>query len=272
MARKRGQATECARFKDGLTGGRKVQKIKLEDIDLDDDTFRFRVSLQTKDLVDSLTAHGQKVPVLLRRDKPPYQIVCGFRRIAAIGALGWNTVDAIIVPKMSKKEATRTSILENEKHRTYSVIDRANAVAKISAWTQESTEEIAREYGLATRQIQRYKEMAKFPKQLLRAVQERRISATHGLLLNTALRHHEKLDLKSWIKRISDEGLSTARLQRVLNKEVRAKGRKKEKKYFEKRGAGFRFYPFAFDPAKASAREKEKIGRYLKRALEMLEG
>ena len=51
---------------------------------------------------------------MLRGKKPPYRIVCGFRRVVALRELGVSTLKAVIRADLSDDQALRLSVLENE--------------------------------------------------------------------------------------------------------------------------------------------------------------
>ena len=67
-----------------------LHDVPLSRIDLHDRRFRVRLSLDIGQLQQCLNAEGQLVPVVLRAQGKCYQVVSGFRRLAAIQALGWS--------------------------------------------------------------------------------------------------------------------------------------------------------------------------------------
>ncbi len=256
-------------FVEGLPPkGVSAVRISLSEMDLEDDTYRFRVSMRTGDLVKSISKNGQQFPVLLRGKKPPYQIVSGFRRIAAIQEIGWDRVSAIIRNDLSDEEAFQISFIENEMRKSLSDIDRANAVVKLKKMGKKSTEDVAKLYALTSRQVQRLQSIVDFPKQLLNAMNDGRISTTNALILHSSYKSKPDVDLKSWTKRIQEEGLTVEKLSRALKKEI--KQPRKKKIIFEKRGKGFRMFPFAFKPETAIEKDKKEMIAALEKALDLL--
>ena len=83
-----------------------VTAIPLEQIDLDNTQFEYRLDPDLAALVESIKKDGQQLPVILRGRKPPYQLICGFRRARSIKAIGGATVKAIILPISTTKKPT----------------------------------------------------------------------------------------------------------------------------------------------------------------------
>ena len=84
-----------------------VTAIPLEQIDLDNTQFEYRLDPDLAALVESIKKDGQQIPVILRGRKPPYQLICGFRRARSIKAIGGATVKAIILPDLDDEKAHR---------------------------------------------------------------------------------------------------------------------------------------------------------------------
>ena len=242
-----------------------VRDVPLSSIRLGDDTFQFRVDPRSVQLKRSIEQEGQQFPVVLK-GKTPYQLVCGFRRVAALKELGSSSVKAIVLPHLSEDQAYRLSILENLERSSLSELDLANAVAKLKARGKRQGE-IARFLGRSVRQIQRYLEVAIFPAELKRAISSRKITMGHCLILNRTLVDGSKIDLKHWLEKIEEKKLSVPALRRHL---AEALGRHKRIQYFRKRGKGFRIAAFQYDPSKTTPREKRDMLAALKRASALL--
>ena len=107
-------ATEAPVVPPGVPAA-EVKEVPLTDIDLDDSTYEYRLDPRIEPLKKSIQAEGQQIPIMLRREGPPYQVVCGHRRMRALLALGSSTVKAIIRPDLSDDEAFKLSFLETRK-------------------------------------------------------------------------------------------------------------------------------------------------------------
>ena len=243
-----------------------IHKVPLSDIDLDNDTFQFRLDLKDQQLRQSIEREGQQFPIVLRKVNPPHQLVCGFRRVGALKALGRSSVKAIIVPRLSDDQAYRLSILENRERTSLSDLDVANVAAKLRA-RGKNPKEVARFFDRSVRQIQRYLEVSNFPPELKRAISSGKITVSHGLVLNRALVDGSRIDVKHWLGKIQEKKLSVPALKRHL---AEALGRHRKVQYFRKRRKGFRIAAFEFDPTKTTPRERREMVTALTRALQAL--
>ena len=79
---------EAARVKDPGIQHLIVERVPFEDIRVADLSFQFRFSCPEKDLFSSLHQEGQREPVDLVGETPPYRIADGFRRTAAARSPG----------------------------------------------------------------------------------------------------------------------------------------------------------------------------------------
>lgn len=119
----------------------KFKRLKLSSVDWthgegDHDHFMFRVEPRTMGLTESIGRLGQQVPVIVRpHPSPPskqkkYQLICGFRRCTALHELGREEVDAII-RELDDDEAIALSFTENCERKSYTTVEKANAVAMV---------------------------------------------------------------------------------------------------------------------------------------------
>ncbi|MBX2798971.1 MAG: ParB/RepB/Spo0J family partition protein [Myxococcales bacterium] len=203
-------------------------QLPLSDVDLDDETFRFRAALRVGPLRDSIAAEGQQLPIIVRpsplADRPhPYQIVSGFRRTTALRQLGAPTVAAIVRSDLQDDEAAfRTSVLENSQRRTYSDIDRA-LVIKSYADRGFTSVDVARLMGLSKRQTNNLRSLLELPKTVQQAIDDPdlRFTATHGLVLKQLKGRHPSLHYGTWVRAVHDgndgSGLSVSQLKRAVN-------------------------------------------------------
>lgn len=63
-----------------VTASAGVTEIPLEQIELNNTQFKYGLDPDLATLVESIKKDSQQIPVILRGRKPPYQLVCGFRR------------------------------------------------------------------------------------------------------------------------------------------------------------------------------------------------
>ena len=112
VQKKRGRSAKAKvvpEYIDGLLAGRPVEHIPLDRINLADTTYRFRVGLRVKDLVDSIKQNGQQMPVVLRRrdGEQKLQVISGFRRLTALSQIGWTKATAVVLDDMDDERVFR---------------------------------------------------------------------------------------------------------------------------------------------------------------------
>ena len=91
-------------------------KIKIADILVKQENNVSRDDLTPEtceELAESLGKHGLLMPVLVMEiEEGGYQLVCGYRRIAAAGILGWEEIE-VTVRNMTEREAKICNMIEN---------------------------------------------------------------------------------------------------------------------------------------------------------------
>jgi ParB family chromosome partitioning protein len=254
---------EVPEYVEGLPARSTIRSVPLGEIDAEDTRFQFRLSPTTGDLRASIRTGGQQVPLLLWGSNPPYKIVDGFRRVAAIAEIGWDSVKAIIREDLTEQAAFALSFIENVKRKNYSPVDKANAIWQAIHGRGMKKEEVARELGLSVKQVGRYLKLLELDSALQQAVKRGRISMAHA----AALHHSGIRDPARWIERIREEGLTEKQLRRRLKKAGRG-GRPKLYLNADGKG-GFRMYPFRYR-SEMGAAEKKRIIDALERALKLL--
>ena len=249
-----------------------IAVIPLDLVDLADDQFEFRTSYRLRDLVEDISQHGQQVPVVLRpssmtRDR--YQVVCGFRRCRTLEKLGCRTVNAIVRRDLNDDAAFHLAYSENELRQDLTGLDKANAILKLRI-AGRSDGQICEIFGIARRQLDRYRRLCTLPDELQKAVAAGSITTTHALtLMKVHIAHPDGLDLAVWVKRIDEENLSVRKLSRRLGAEHCR--RPTRKRYIEtRRNGGFRLYPMSFDPDLTSDRNQKIMVEKLEQALQLL--
>lgn len=211
----------------------KVIHIPIEDIDLDDVTFKFRFSLRVGALQESIKRDGQQLPVIVRklpkRSGHKYQLISGFRRVTAIKELGWDTVAAMVREDLDDDAAAlRASVLENTARKTYSDIDRAYVI-QTHLSQGHTVDQLAELMRLSKKQVKNLLSLIELPAEAKAAIDDPgiRFDATHALILRRFENVHGKgsVDWLQWIGRVTTEGLSVSKLTRALNETLKGKER-----------------------------------------------
>lgn len=125
--------------------------ILLKDVDFNDKTYTFRVSLDTSDLESSISEEGLLYPPILLNKGSSYAIVCGYRRLNALKKLGTDSVEAQVYEKgeIEEKKLLRMSVMENLKRRSLKPIEISKALKRIKESMGYNNEELAEHFGEA---------------------------------------------------------------------------------------------------------------------------
>jgi len=110
-----------------------IRKIPLEQIDLLDDTFSVNYLPDLQRLRSSIEQIGLIQPVLLRKKKDHYQIVCGFRRISVMKELEKSEIESKVFEENEPDEFQlfSLSLHENLTTRGFNAIEKAIALDKL---------------------------------------------------------------------------------------------------------------------------------------------
>lgn len=255
----------------------KICHLPLKDLAVEDTTFMFRAFLNVSVLRDSIHEEGQQLPIIVRSmPSGQFQIVSGFRRVAAIQDLELPYVAAIVRSDLSDEDAFRVSVLENSARRTYSDLDRACLIMTYKDRGFSSVD-IAHLLGLRKRQKNNLLSLLELPRPVQAALERPHgvFTATHALLLRQAMRRQPQLNCDAWIRRCEDEHLSVAQFRTALN----SAGRSRQEGYFTSMFNGahtdwpakkVRLMPVAIDFDGLTRQEKVALRNELERLLVLL--
>jgi ParB family chromosome partitioning protein len=247
-----------------------VTELPLENIDLSNTQFEYRLDPDLALLIDSIKKDGQQIPVIVRGTKPPYQLICGFRRTRSIGEIGGAVVKAIILPDISDDKAHRLSVLENEERKSLTDLDRANACKRLQD-EGKTQEEIAAILGCSQPKISRYFSLLSLPAPVFEALKAGRINTVHALALKDSGDLFSAEYLTKLIEEIAEKQLSSRDLERKIKNAKKEKpAHPKERPYIQRTKQGFKLMGFSYRPD-LSAEEKQKAVQALKEALALLE-
>jgi len=191
-------------------GRQEVRSLPLDKVNLDDQTFRYRVELSVNGLSHSLLHHGLQVPIIVRPCGSEYQVVCGFRRATAAKQLGWDKIPAIVRKDLADDvAAARVSVVENQARATYTDLDRASAICALRRLNLDNRE-IERVFGIGRRQRQRLEKLLSFPDEVRKAVESGLVPSSLAIRLMQHMQKHPGSDMCVWLQWIR-EGASTYR-------------------------------------------------------------
>lgn len=113
-----------------------ADRIEINQIDLNDITFKITTDISTDDLIESIKNVGLISPPILRytADKR-YIVVSGFRRVGACRSLGWQHIDARVVSEtQSDLNPLKLAIADNCLNRQLNVIEQSVSISKLSVF------------------------------------------------------------------------------------------------------------------------------------------
>jgi ParB family transcriptional regulator, chromosome partitioning protein len=247
-----------------------VTEIALEEIDLSNTQFEYRLDPGLELLIDSIKKDGQQIPVIVRGIVPPYQLICGFRRTRSIKAIGGEVVKAIILSEIDDQKAHRLSVIENEERKSLTDLDRANACKRLQD-EGKTQEEIAAIMGCSQPKISRYFSLLSLPAPVFEALKAGRINTIHALTLKDSTGLFSAEYLTKLIEEIEQKSLSSRELERKIKSAKKDRpSQAKERAYFQRTKQGFKLMGFSYSPD-LPAEEKQKAVQALKDALALLE-
>jgi ParB family chromosome partitioning protein len=115
--------------------------IRLEDIELSPRNPRRSLD-DIDELADSIRAYGLLQPVVVRKKGKKYELVAGHRRLAALRAIDWSEVPAV-VREESAERAYVLTLIENLQRDDLTPRDEADALAELVRFRNWSTHQVA---------------------------------------------------------------------------------------------------------------------------------
>lgn len=168
-----------------------------------------------QELAADLKANGQLVPVIVtdnprrgEKGAPPYFLVAGFRRMAALGMIGATDVQVSYRPGASPLDIAVARFVENEGRRNLTSYERCRAIVRMSEEFKLDAEAIAKKVasargeegagGLSKNYVQNVlRLMRNLHPTILKAFESNHRAATLTYLISLASKSHED-QLASW--------------------------------------------------------------------------
>ena len=124
-------------------------KIPLALIDRDVDQCRTAFDEDALEgLARSLKEVGLLHPILVRRQGERYQIIAGERRYRAARLLGWQSIDAVVLPEGTEANDPRVQLIENLQREDLNPVDKARAVRRFMEETRMNKVQAAEALGI----------------------------------------------------------------------------------------------------------------------------
>jgi len=138
-----------------------------------------------KELAQTIHTHGMIQPIVVRKmddDGDGYELIAGERRWRAVQLLEWENIPTII-RNMNDAETASVALIENLQREELTVIEEANAYAKLLEIHSLTQEALAQRLGKNQSTIANKLRLLKLPDEVKKAVQDKAISERHARAL-----------------------------------------------------------------------------------------
>ncbi|GBC60625.1 hypothetical protein DENIS_1582 [Desulfonema ishimotonii] len=106
----------------------KIKQIPLSRIRMEEDHYRITTEADLRPLSASVAAVGLIAPPLLAETGDEFQIISGFRRVAACHGLEWTEIEAkVFGPDISEADCVRLAVSDNALQRQLNLIEMSRA-------------------------------------------------------------------------------------------------------------------------------------------------
>jgi len=147
-----------------------------------------------EDLVQSIRQHGIIQPLVVTRTGERYQLIAGERRLRAAKVVGLLAVPAVV--RDSKElEQLEIAIVENVQRQDLNPVEEAYAYQQLTDEFALTQDQIAQKVGKSRASIANAIRLLALPKEMLQALREGRITASHGKILLSAVTPAERQEL-----------------------------------------------------------------------------
>lgn len=146
------------------------------------------------ELVKSVRQHGIIQPLVVTRQGERYELIAGERRLRAAKQVGLSAVPAI-VRETRELEQLELSIVENVQRQDLNPVEEALAYQQLLDEFGMRQEEIAEKVGKSRTTIANALRLLGLPPEMLTALREGKITASHGKVLLAAVTPHERQKL-----------------------------------------------------------------------------
>jgi ParB family transcriptional regulator, chromosome partitioning protein len=198
-----------------------AKPLQLEVAKIDANPFQPRRDFDQEEitaLAESLKAHQQLQPVLVRKVGDRYQLISGERRLRAAVQAGLTTIWADI-READDRTIAELAIVENLQRKDLNAIEKALSFRRYIQSHGGTPEELARRLKLDRSTISNLMRLLELPEPIQDAVQRKLISAGHARALLSLGEERQQLD---YCRRIQAEGWSVREIERRVADCLRA--------------------------------------------------
>lgn len=136
-----------------------------------------------EELAQTIHTHGMIQPIVVRKiDEERYEIIAGERRWRAVQLLEWKQISAII-REMTETETASVALIENLQREELTVVEEANAYARLIEMHDLTQEALAQRLGKNQSTIANKLRLLKLPERVQEALLNKEITERHARAL-----------------------------------------------------------------------------------------
>ena len=177
------------------------------------------------ELAQSIRNNGIIQPIVVRQKNNKYEIVAGERRWRAAQKVGLQKVP-IVIKEVTDDKLLELALIENIQRQELNAVEEAKAYRKLVETVGLTQEMIAERVGKNRTVITTFIRLLKLPDEILKLIEEEKISAGHG----RALLMIDEIDAqKNIANMIVEMSLSVREAEKAVKRVKRGEGQVKEK-------------------------------------------
>lgn len=135
------------------------------------------------ELAQTLHTHGMIQPIVVRKlEGDTYELIAGERRWRAVQTLEWETV-SVIIREMTDAETASVALIENLQREELTVVEEANAYARLLELHDLTQEALAQRLGKNQSTIANKLRLLKLPEEVQQALLNKQITERHARAL-----------------------------------------------------------------------------------------
>lgn len=189
----------------------KLLQLKLDEVQAKSNVRQDMESAEMNDLVNSIKEKGIIQPLIVRLVDEKYDLVAGFRRLAAAKKLGLPNVPCVL-QEIDDADRTSIQLIENIQREALNPIDEAVAISDLSK--KHKVEDVALMIGKTRDYVEKRIKLLSLPGDIIEGIEKKVISAGHGVVLTRLV--NKKAQVKLYNEVVS-ERLSIAQTESRLS-------------------------------------------------------
>lgn len=167
-----------------------------------------------RELADSIREQGILQPVVVKKAKSGYELICGERRMRAAQFLGLDKIPAI-VKDVAEEQLLEWALVENIQREDLNAIEEGQAYLRLVEESGLSQDEVAKKVGKDRSTVANTIRLLRLPEEVLTALLNGDIQAGHArALLSLPTPEHQR----QMARRIVKEKLSVRQVEEIVGR------------------------------------------------------